>query len=71
MGAKVLGIVLQSNHTLTHLSIAHNRITDIGVEALANALKSNKILKNLDIKGNNIGYKGAKVLGKFSSQITL
>ncbi|CAH3120235.1 unnamed protein product, partial [Pocillopora meandrina] len=48
-GAKVLGKVLQSNHTLTHLSIAQNQITHIGFEALADALRSNKILKNLNI----------------------
>ena len=70
-GAKVLGKVLQSNHTLTHMSIACNQITHIGVEALADALRSNKILKNLNIGRNTIGDEGAKVLGKFSSQITL
>ena len=62
-GAKALGKVLQSNHTLTHLSIVCNHITHIGVEALAEALKSHKTLKNLDIR-YNIGEYKAEALRK-------
>ena len=49
---------------MTHLSIAGNQITHIGFEALAEALKSHKSLKDLDIRYNNIGGEKAEALRK-------
>ena len=49
---------------MTHLSIAGNRITHIGVEALAEALKSHKSLKELDIRNNDIRYEKAEAFKK-------
>ena len=50
---------------MTHLNIAANQMTHIGVEALAEALKSNKTLKDLDIRYNYIGGEKAEALRKF------
>lgn len=53
VGAEDLGVVLQKNHTLTHLQLQGNQIGDRGVLYLSDALaKHNTTLEQLEIAEN-------------------
>lgn len=54
-GAKQLAQALQTNTSLTHLSLATNKISDEGGVELAKALESNSTLEVLWLPGNNMG----------------
>jgi Ran GTPase-activating protein (RanGAP) involved in mRNA processing and transport len=47
---------------LQHLYLGQNDITDIGIEYLAEMLKTNRMLTWLWLSGNEIGNRGVKLL---------
>ncbi len=62
-GAEVLAMMLEVNYTLEILDLGMNEIGYLGTKALANALKKNRSLKELNLNANKImGDAGAETL---------
>ena len=62
-GCRGLAKLLQRRHaTLESLSLQRNKITDDGVEILADALRSNTSLRELFIEGNDAMSKQGKIM---------
>ena len=55
-GARCVCQGLQHNTTLLHLNLSSTRITDVGAEYIAQALKSNCSLQTLIISNNYCNY---------------
>lgn len=53
---------METNTTLTELSITYTNISIIGFKALADALKKNKTLLKLNLTGNTLDSEGIKQL---------
>ena len=64
IGAEALCGVLKENHSLTHLCLGHNNLTNIEAEALTQGLLSNSVLVYLNLSMNNIGNQGIVALSK-------
>ena len=64
IGAEALCGVLKENHSLTHLCLGHNNLTNIEAEALTQGLLSNSVLVYLNLRVNNIGNQGIVALSK-------
>jgi Ran GTPase-activating protein (RanGAP) involved in mRNA processing and transport len=61
------GYILQTNHTLEHISLRYCAITDEGIQLIINGLYLNKSLKSLNLEGNRIGIQGSEALSKYLS----
>ena len=64
IGAEALCGVLKENHSLTHLCLGHNNLTNIEAEALTQGLLSNSVLVYLNLRVNNIDNQGIVALSK-------
>ena len=60
-GAGELSEVLNKTN-LVRINLGHNKIGDEGAKCLGEALKSNKTLKELDLRCNEIGLEGMGAL---------
>ncbi len=60
--AKVLNVILLQNKHLLRLQLAKNRLGDVGLGMLCQALKDLPSLVHLDLSSNNIGYVGSQML---------
>lgn len=49
-----------NNRTIKHLGLSNNKILDM--EAFSNALKSNKVLLSLDLRWNDLGEEGGRLI---------
>jgi len=59
-----LGIILETNTTLTALYLQYNKIADTGARAVGQGLKTNKVLTDLWLNKNIIGDIGASALAE-------
>ncbi|KAJ3044315.1 Leucine-rich repeat-containing protein 71 [Rhizophlyctis rosea] len=55
-------LLLTDDSSLQSVSLRSNGITDAGAKALAQALKTNRVLTNLNLWDNSIGKEGAEAL---------
>ena len=63
-GAKALAAALNTNQSLTTLTLFYNDIGPDGAVALAKALHKNMCLQELHVSGNKIGNEGAEGLAR-------
>ncbi|XP_053309142.1 leucine-rich repeat-containing protein 45 [Spea bombifrons] len=61
---KVLGVLLQNDVTFTDVILSDCMLSEDGVKALLQGLRTNSLIKHLDLKGNNLRAQGAEALGK-------
>merc|ERR1712218_4459 len=60
----ILANLLIINSTVKKLKLSQNNITDLGANALAEAIKQNSSLTKLNLKRNSIENNGAEKIGK-------
>lgn len=61
-GSEHLGMMLSSNNTLRVLNISHNSVQAQSAIVIANNLKKNTTLTNLQMNGNALGKDGGRAL---------
>jgi hypothetical protein len=61
-GVQLIASALETNSTLTSLSLSGNSISQEGAEALSQVLSKNTTLETLNLAGNNLGVEGARLL---------
>lgn len=60
-GAVALAQALNTNQTLTHLQLYHNKIGDTGAKAFVKVLQCNKTLMFLSLKYNSMSESGKEL----------
>ena len=64
-GMKLFMEVIRFNTFLLAYDISHNNLCDDGAIAISRCLKHNRVIKVLNIAGNNITMQGAKIVANF------
>lgn len=65
---QVLGLLLENDVTFTHVILSDCMLSEEGAKLILQGLRSNSVVKYLDMKGNNLRGDSAEALGKLLRQ---